>query len=175
MPVLTRPLRPEDDRQSFQSGDPDLDRFFHRFAGQNQFKHHVGATWVVVENDSILGFATVAAAELVIDALPVSSRKGLPRYPLPVLRLARLAVDLRARGRGIGSALMKVVFVLAHRMADDFGCVGVLVDAKPPAIPFHERLGFERLEILRGGLGDRPEPTVLFLELGAIPRPDLAR
>jgi GNAT superfamily N-acetyltransferase len=46
-------------------------------------------------------------------------------------------VDERAQGRGIGSALLRAVFALAHRIADDFGCIGVVVDAKPElgAIP----------------------------------------
>ena len=46
-----RALREEDDRAAFRSGDPDLDRFLHRYAGQNQFRHHVGTTYVAVEGE----------------------------------------------------------------------------------------------------------------------------
>jgi hypothetical protein len=46
-----RALREGDDRSGFRSGDPDLDRFFLRFAGQNQFRHHVGVTHVAVEDE----------------------------------------------------------------------------------------------------------------------------
>jgi hypothetical protein len=88
-----RGLREDDDRSRFRSGDVDLDRFFHRFAGQNQFRHHVGVTYVAIDGGSILGFVTIAPGQIEIDALPPTSRKALPRYPLPVLRLARLAVD----------------------------------------------------------------------------------
>jgi len=56
-------------------------------------------------------------------------------------------------------------------MADDLGCVGVVVDAKSDAVGFYERLGFCALAHTKGGLGDRPEPLAMFLELGAIPRP----
>jgi hypothetical protein len=56
-------------------------------------------------------------------------------------------------------------------MASDFGCIGVVVDAKPDAIPFYEKLGFIALEARAGQLGDRPEPLPMFLELGAIPVP----
>lgn len=55
-------------------------------------------------------------------------------------------------------------------MADEFGCVGVLVDARPEAVGFYASLGFRALGHTKGALGDRPEPTPMFLELGAIPR-----
>ena len=172
MGVETRHLQPADDRSAFRSGDPDLDRFFLKYAGQNQFRHHLGVTYVAVEDAVILGFATVSPAELAIEDLPEDARKGLPRYPLPVMRLARLAVDERAQGQGIGGLLMKTVFVLARKMAKDFGCVGVVVDAKATAVRYYERFGFEPLDLMQGGLGDRPQPTAMFLELGAIPEPD---
>jgi hypothetical protein len=55
-------------------------------------------------------------------------------------------------------------------MSGGVGCVGVVVDAKPDAIGFYEKLGFVALDSLAGQLGDRPEPLPMFLELGAIPR-----
>ena len=64
-PIKVRLLRPGDDRSTFDSGNTDLDRFFRQFAGQNQFRHHIGATYVAVDNDRIAGFATVAAAQIV--------------------------------------------------------------------------------------------------------------
>jgi GNAT superfamily N-acetyltransferase len=105
-----------------------------KFAGQNQFKHYVGVTYVAVEGTSILGFATISPAHVEIEGLPATARKKLPRYPLPVLRLARLAVDESARGQGLGAQLLRFVLQLAMRMADDYGCVGVVVDAKPDAL-----------------------------------------
>jgi GNAT superfamily N-acetyltransferase len=171
MPISVRRLRPDDDRSGFRSGNVDLDRFFQRFAGQNQFRHHIGTTYVAVDDGRILGFATVAPSEIAAEGVPETQRKRLPRYPLPVLRLARLATEESARGRGIGSTLLHAVFTLAHTMADDLGCVGVIVDAKAEAIAFYEKLGFVALEPRAGQLGDRPEPIPMFLELGAIPRP----
>ena len=43
--IEVRLLRQEDDRSRFRSGQPDLDRFFARYAGQNQFRHHIGSTY----------------------------------------------------------------------------------------------------------------------------------
>ena len=133
MSVGIRRLEASDDRDRFCSGHPDLDRFFQRFAGQNQFRHHVGVTYIAVEDDAILGFVTVSPSEIEIDALPADRRRRLPRYPLPTLRLARLAVAQSAQGRGIGQALLRFALTLARRMADEIGCVGVVVDAKPEA------------------------------------------
>jgi GNAT superfamily N-acetyltransferase len=163
-----RALRETDDRSAFRSADPDLDRFLHQFAGQNQFKHHLGVTYVAVEQDQVLGYATVSAGHIEIDELPAPARKRLPRYPLPVLRLARLAVDESAAGQGLGTILLRFVLRLALRMADDYGCVGVVVDAKPGAVPFYAKYGFIAAEVLEGSSDARPQPTSMFLALRAI-------
>lgn len=172
MTVVVRRLEPQDDRAKFRSGNLDLDRFFARYAGQNQFRHHIGTTYVAVDEErGIVGFATVAASELTTASLSEDKRKRLPAYPIPVLRLARLAVDESVQGRGIAHVLLRTVFVLAHRMAADVGCLGVVVDAKPEAVGFYQKLGFIPLEVAAGELGDRPQPLPMFLELGAIPKP----
>jgi len=172
--IRVRRLRPDDDRTRFSCGQPDLDRFLLRYAGQNQFKHHVGVTWVAVddkaEGDRIVGFATVSASQMEGTELPSGQRKRLPRYPLPVLRLARLAVDESAQGRGVGLRLLRAMLLLARQMAGEVGCIGVVVDAKAEAIPFYERFGFETLgDVVEGELGDRPKPTPMFLPMRLIP------
>jgi GNAT superfamily N-acetyltransferase len=166
--VEIRALQPSDDRAGFRSGDPDLDRFLQRYAGQNQFRHHVGTTYVAVEGRRIFGYATVAPGHLEIEDLPARLRKKLPAYPLPILRLARLAVDETARGRGVGTELLGFVLQLAVRMAEAYGCTGVLVDAKADAVSFYERLGFSRLDLLEGQSDGRPAPTPMFLPIGEI-------
>lgn len=171
MSITVRPLHVEDDRSSFRSGNVELDRFFRRYAGQNQFRHHIGTTYVAVENDEIVGFATVVASQIEISRLPAERRARLPRYPLPVLRLARLATDDRSRGRGVGTVLLRAVFLLARRMSRDFGCAGVVVDAKPEAEDFYRKYGFFELATVRGRSGDRSEPTAMFLEIGALQNP----
>ena len=168
MAIEVRPLRETDNRAAFRSGDPDLDRFFARYAGQNQFRHHTGTTYVAVEADRTLGYATVAAGNVEGDALPASARRALPRYPLPVLRLARLAVDATAENRGLGMALLRHVFLLALQMSQEYGCVGILVDAKPDAVEFYARFGFSPLEISEGEIESRPKPTPMFLPLDLI-------
>jgi GNAT superfamily N-acetyltransferase len=167
VPLQVRRLAEGDDRTGFRSGNVELDRFFIRYAGQNQFRHHIGTTYVAVDdNGFIAGFATLTASEITVGALPAPKRKRLPQYPMPVLRLARLAVDERAKGQGAGSLLLRSVCALAQRMTFDWGCVGIVVDAKPEAVGFYEKLGFVPLNAAAGQLGDRPEPLPMFLEIG---------
>lgn len=169
MTVEIRQLRRSDDRQPFRSGDEALDLYFHRYAGQNHFRHHIGTTYVAVEGDRVLGFVTVSPGSLDVGDLP-SGRKT-PPYPLPILPIARLAVDESARGRGLGKALLRFAIELAERVMNEFGCVGLVVDAKRGAEDFYERFGFVPLEITEGATAQRPEPRPLFLPLGSVPRP----
>jgi predicted N-acetyltransferase YhbS len=166
--IEVRPLRATDDRNSFQSGNEDLDLFFRRYAGQNQFRHHIGVTYVAAEGATILGFVTVAVGHIEIEKLPSNLRKKLPDYPLPVLRLARLAVDRNAQGKGVGENLMRAVFGIAIEVRQNLGCVGVVVDAKPEAQRYYSRYGFVELDVIEGRLEERPAPKPMFLPLSVI-------
>jgi predicted N-acetyltransferase YhbS len=163
-----RALRPADDRGAFHSGDEALDRFFHAYAGQNQFRHYLGVTYVTVDGQRILGFATVAPRHIDIEGLPQRSRQSLPRYPLPVLGLARLAVDRSARSMGLGSQLLRFVLKLAAKMADEVGCAGVVVDAKPAAVDFYAKFGFTAFEAIEGTSDAKPRPVPMWLPMRTI-------
>ena len=166
--IRIRLLEPRDDRSGFRSGNIDLDRFFLRYAGQNQFRHHIGTTYVAVQGDRIAGFVTVSSGEMVAESLPKAARRRLPSYPLPVLRIARLAVDERFQGLGVGRLLLRAMLELALELRDRIGCIGVVVDSKPDAVPFYSTLGFETMELVKGALGDRPEPIDMFLPIQQI-------
>lgn len=163
--VHVRRLEPGDDRSDFRSGSIDLDRFFQRYAGQNQFRHHIGTSYVAVQGGRLAGFVTVSSGAMVAEKLAKSLRRRLPAYPLPILRIARLAVDERFQRQGIGRLLLRVMLELAVKMRDRVGCVGVVVDAKPDAVTFYSSLGFKPIDLVSGALGDRPEPTAMFLSI----------
>jgi GNAT superfamily N-acetyltransferase len=168
--VVIRRLERTDNRSEFASGNDHLDQFFQKQARQAQDRHQ-SATYVAVDDDGvIIGFATVVGAELMTARLPEQVRKKLPRYPLPVLRLARMAVARTHQAKGIGKRLLAHVFGLAHEQAERSGCVGVVVDAKPDAISFYKPFGFEELALLEGELPAESAPTPMYLEIGAIPR-----
>jgi len=166
-----RALREGDERSQFHSGVPDLDRFFHQFAGQNQFKHHIGVTYVAVDGGRIFGFATIAPGNVEIEDLPIAARRKLPRYPLPMIRLARLAVAESAHGQGVGAQLLRFVLNLAVRLAADYGCTGAIVDAKPDAMAFYSKYGFIAVDAVEGQSDARPQPVAMFLPINAIRTP----
>ncbi|WP_296900312.1 GNAT family N-acetyltransferase [Thiohalocapsa sp.] len=161
--VVVRPLDRADDRSAFSCGNVELDRFFQRYAGQNQFRHHIGTTYIALVGDRLLGFVTVSPGELAGETVSEQTCKRLPTYPLPILRMSRLAVDLRAQGQGVGKLLLRFALKLALELRERFGCVGVVVDAKAEAVDFYRKLGFRPLTVLQGALGDRPEPLPMFL------------
>jgi len=168
MTVDVRALREDDDRNAFQSGNESLDTFFRRYAGQNQFRHHIGVSYVAVEGSTILGFATVSPATLDADDLPNGRR--MPPYPMPVIRLARLAVGSEAQGRGVGRALLRFVIELAERQRREVGCVGVLVDAQAESVDLYQPFGFVPVSANEGLVLTTPRSTMLFLPLGSVPR-----
>ena len=168
MTIEIRLLEQADDRKAFRSGDAELDSFFQKYAWQNQFRHHVGNTYVAVEHAKILGFVTVAPSRIEIDRLPADTKKKLPRYPIPVLRVARLAVSEDAQGTGVGKRLMRAAFAMAIDLRERLGCAGVVVDAKRDAESFYSSLGFEPLEVIEGQIEERPAPKPMFLPIREI-------
>lgn len=166
--IEIRPLRRDDDRSGFSCGQLDLDRFFEHYAGQNQFKLHLTVTYVATAEARVVAFASVTASSVERVSVPSARlRKRLPSYPLPVLRLARLGVDTRAQGLGIGKALLRHVLALAVEQRDRIGCVGVVADAKPEAVSFYQELGFVAVEGVREGRL-HGEPLPMFLAIGTI-------
>jgi GNAT superfamily N-acetyltransferase len=164
--VWISPLQRSDDRSAFRSVNIDLERC----AGQHQFQHHLRRTYVAVTPEPVCGFVTISPGELTVESIPRSVRARLPAYPPPILRISRLAVNERDQGKGVGSLLLKAMFGLALDLRDRFGCMGVIVDAKPGAVGFYEGLGLMKLDVTSGDLGDRPEPIPMFLSAKEIAR-----
>jgi predicted N-acetyltransferase YhbS len=171
--IEVRQLRESDDRTKFRAGHEDLDRFFARYAGQSQFRLHIGTTYVAIdERGAIAGFVTVASCSIEVADLSKTLAKRFPAYPIPALRLARMAVGEGTQRSGVGALLMKAVFVIALAQARKSGCAFVVVDAKPGAESYYERWGFELAPVESGEIDARPVPQPMFLELGAIPDSD---
>ena len=165
----TEPIREGDPEAGFSCGEPALDQFFRRHALRNDARG-VGRTFVrrrtaadPTDLPALLGFYTLSMADLVTERLPESLRAGLPKYPMPVALIGRLAVDVRARGRGLGEELLADALDRILVASQQVGCLGVIVDAKTPrAEAFYEKYGFVTL-----ALSD-PFPRRMFLPLGTI-------
>lgn len=168
MEYRIRALKRNDNRKDFESGQDDLDHFFKRYAGQNQFRHHIGVTYIATDESSIFGYITVAMGVLEAETLIEKKPSTVP-YPLPVLRLGRLAVDHRYQGHGIGKQLLRYALELAVSQTETVGCVGVVVDAKSEAIAFYIKFGFLMIEgVVEGEIYGNPPPKPLFLPIKAI-------
>ena len=113
--VAIQLLATEHRREAFDCGDAALNEFLLRLAGQQQ-RRGFGKTYVALAADglTVTGFVTVSVGQIATASLSAQSK--LPRYPAPILRIGRLAVDARHQGKGIGQDLL----VFALRLAVEF-------------------------------------------------------
>ena len=119
------------DRGSFDCGAPDLDEYLRRFARQN---HTSGSakTFVAVpkvERRRVLGYYSICPADIESSRVPAVVTRKLARYPVPVFRLARLAVDRTMQGRGLGAELLFSAGQRALSVALEAGGVALAIDA----------------------------------------------
>lgn len=149
------------DRGDFDCGEPALNNFLQRLArqqGARDFRRTYVAT--APGESRIRGYYAVSSASIDFENWP--SGLSLPRYPIPVARIGRLAVDLREQGTGTGSALLRHGLQLAATLAEQIGLHAVVVDAKhAAAAAFYSRFGFQSFP-------DRP--LSLFLTMAVIRR-----
>ena len=170
MAIEVRKLEKRDNRQDFRSGEIEIDRFFVKFAGQNQFKHKIGTTYVAVDTESrtILGYATVSVGSMNIDGLDIQEFTKFPNYPLPIVRVARLGVDSRFQSQGVGRKLMQKMLHLSMEIEELAACIGIFVDAKEDAVAFYEKYGFEVVPVTNGEMEVKPTPTLMYLSMKTI-------
>src|SRR5712671_8242976 len=131
MPIVIRRLEEQDEVEGFESGDAPLDNYLKRHAWTNQEKSSIGVSYVAVDEAApsvVLGYFTLAMASVPRDAFPKKHVRGLPLYDLPLILLARLAVDRRFAGRGLGHAMISEVFRISLRVADEVGCRCIILD-----------------------------------------------
>jgi GNAT superfamily N-acetyltransferase len=129
-------------RDAFDCGEAALNDFLLRQAGQQQ-RRGFGKTYVALADDgvSVIGFVTVSAGQVATSSL--TSQTKLPRYPAPILRIGRLAVDVRYQGKGVGQDLLAFALRLAVEFSQRGGLYAVGGDAKhDKAMAFYEKLGF---------------------------------
>lgn len=129
-------------REGFDCGEAALNEFLLRQAGQQQ-RRGFGKTYVAVAEDgvTVTGFVTVSAGQVATTSLPAQLK--FPRYPAPMLRIGRLAVDARHQGKGIGQDLLAFALRLAVEFSQRVGLYAVIVDAKhDKAKAFYAQLGF---------------------------------
>jgi len=114
---------------NFDCGVPDLNQFLVKYALQNQGANSAN-TYVACDNGQVIGFYTLVVGSVVHANAPKRITKGLAKHPVPVMILARLAVDKTHIGQGIGRGLLKDVLLRTAQAADIAGIRALLVHAK---------------------------------------------
>jgi GNAT superfamily N-acetyltransferase len=124
-------------------GHESLNDWLKRFALGNQ-KNESARTYVVHRDGLVAGYYSISAGSVRVEEAPARISKGLARHPIPVILLARLAVDKSEKGTGLGKALLKDALLRIAQAADILGARAVLVHAiDEPAKKFYLHFGFE--------------------------------
>jgi GNAT superfamily N-acetyltransferase len=128
--------------ETFDSGEPSLDEWLKRRAFKNQTSG-ASRTFVVCEDARVVAYYALASGAVDVGAAPGRFRRNMPD-PIPVIVLARLAVDRTWQGRGLARALMRDAGARIAQAADLIGIRGVIAHAlNENAHRFYLALGFE--------------------------------
>lgn len=101
----------------------------HRYALLNQH-NHAAQTYVTCRGKQVVGFYTLAVGSVIHAEAPKRVQHGLAKHPVPVMILARLAVEQRVQGQGLGWALLKDALLRTIEASDIAGIRALLVHAK---------------------------------------------
>jgi len=149
------------DRGGFDCGVEPLNRYLKSLAGQHRIKG-IATSFVLIDSDrptQILGYYSLSAASLAFELLTDADRKGLPAYPVPAVRIGRLATSISVRGQGLGELLLQNAIKRTLQARTTLGVCAVIVEAKDAAAEsFYRKYGFRLCD---------PQTRQLYLPLGA--------
>jgi GNAT superfamily N-acetyltransferase len=149
------------ERGLFSCGKAPLDTFLRSLVSQYE-KRKLGRTYVAVRPGEarVYGYYTLASSSVAFQNLPPGAAKKLPKHPVPVVLLARLAVDQAAQGKGLGKRLLLDALARSLDLSEKLGIHAVEVDAlDAQAREFYEKFGFIALQ---------DDPLHLYLPLATI-------
>jgi GNAT superfamily N-acetyltransferase len=156
------PISKRHHREAFDCGEEALNDFLRRYARQS---HDLGGAKTILaiddaDNKTVLGFYSLSPASIGYARTPETIRRGLARHDVPGFRLARLAVDRRWQGRGLGGQLLLAAGRRCLLASAEVGGVALVIDAKN-----------ERVAKWYAGFGAVPlldAPLILLLPLATI-------
>lgn len=152
------------DRKPFDCGSPELNDFLKAKARPNQTANFKKTFLAIQSGDKakrVIGFYSLSMGEVDLSSLPEELRKKLPKHPVPVARMGRLAVDNSTKGQGLGKLLLVDAMKRVQSASTYVGVYALLVDAKnDSAKAFYKKYGFIELA---------DEPMTLFLPLASFP------
>lgn len=186
---MIRSLSPDDLADKFKTGDPAFQplKSFLQNDAHSFHKANVAKTYVAVETrldpqgdevevipPRIIGYVTLTCSEVCLKDMkvepaprvvyPLEDAEGADKYThLPAVKIARLAVDFRHKGKGIGASLVSLAIAIAQdEIGSWVGCRFVITDAKTQAIDFYLKQGFTLLDTAENLADAAP---VMFIDL----------
>ena len=133
------------DRAGFDCGVEALNRYLKTLAVQHRAKG-IATSFVLIDSEKpskVLGFYSLSAASLAFERLAEVDRKGLPTYPIPAVRIGRLASSTSSRERGLGELLLQNAVKRILLARNTLGVHAVVVEAKDASVEaFYRKYGF---------------------------------
>ena len=126
------PISKKHDREAFDCGEEELNEFLRRYARKSHDKGGAKTFLAIDDGDNItiLGFYSLSPASVEYARTPEIVKRGLARHDVPGFRLARLAVDRKRQGQGIGGQLLLAAGRRCLMAAAEVGGVVLVIDAK---------------------------------------------
>ena len=136
------------DRKDFDCGEESLNEYLRFHARQNTSKG-ISVTYVAVREGEqrVFAYYSISSGQVAREVLPLSEQRRLPGYPIPVIKIGRLASDLSVRGEGLGRTMLVDALRRSLLISENLGVYAVEVDAlNERARSFYLRYGFESLQ-----------------------------
>jgi GNAT superfamily N-acetyltransferase len=126
------PISKQMSREGFDCGKEKLNLYLRQSARQHHEKG-ISKTFVALpepESNIIAGYYSVCMAQISFLSLSTTQQKGIPsEYPIPAMRITRLAVDKTFQGKGLGQELLMEALTRALRLSSEVAIYAVVVDA----------------------------------------------
>ena len=162
MEFIIAPLGKQHDRKSFDCGEHSLNQYLHRYASQD-IRRRVNRVFVAsppAATQQVIGYYSLSAGGLDATDLPEEFRSRLPRYPVPVVLLGRLAVAKSHQGKGLSAILIADALQRIVQASRVMAVFAVIVDALNDRVAeFYQQFGFIPLP---------SQPLKLFLPMDSV-------
>jgi len=164
-----REISPDDIVSGLSLGDAaflPLKIYLRRHA-KNSHQVNTAKTYVVVPNEHpnrVVAYLTLICSHIVVEA--TAAEDGHPYNDFPAVKIARLAVDQRHRGKDLGRLLVDWAIAIAtEKIMPHVGCRFLTVDSKQQSIKFYEKRGFRLLDTEHNKQQENP---VMFIDLAKL-------
>ena len=134
-------------KREFRCGEPSLDNYLHKQAGQDT-KRRLSVCFVLVEDETVKGYYTLSSGSIPKNQVPEEMKKHIPYQDVPVTLLGRLAIDERYKGQGLGELMLLDALQRSYGVsANEVGSLAIVVDPlNEGAKRFYTKYGFIPLD-----------------------------